>query len=243
MDFSFCGDKLVLDFSPAEGEVPIESFTLHSGESARIFDCAVLPPGARAVGLRELFLSGEEELYFGAQKAFQVAAWRREYVFCPSCAGRLARCGGGERAMECPACAKKFFPRISPAVIALICRGDSILLAERPSPAGSFYSLVAGFVEAGESIEEALRREVREEVGLELEGFSYVSSQPWPFPSSLMIAFRAKAASFDFTPDMVEIKKAGWFDIGNLPASLPKRPSIARALIDEWIFSQRKDGK
>ncbi len=140
----------------------------------------------------------------------------------------------GELARVCPRCGLQHFPRISPAVIVRIERGDEILLARSPHFAPGVYSTVAGFVEPGESLEQTVAREVREEVGVEVTNVRYFGSQPWPFPHSLMIGFVADWASGEIRLQEEEIEDAGWFRVGSLPG-LPSRLSIARALIDDFI--------
>jgi NAD+ diphosphatase len=141
---------------------------------------------------------------------------------------------GGERARECPACGLIAYPRVSPAMMALVIRDREILLARAPRFPGSMYSALAGFVEPGETIEDCVRREVREEVGIEVEGLEYFGSQSWAFPHSLMIAFTARYAGGDLVPDPAEIADARWFGIDALP-DLPSPMSIARHLIDATV--------
>jgi NAD+ diphosphatase len=123
-------------------------------------------------------------------------------------------------------------------MMVLVRRGAQLLLARAPRFPGAMYSALAGFVEPGESIEECIRREVREEVGVEVEGMRYFASQPWPFPHSLMIAFTAKYAGGELRPDPAEIADAQWFDLDRLP-QLPVRISIARRLIDATVAEMR----
>ena len=133
--------------------------------------------------------------------------------------------------MACPACGLLAYPRISPAVMVLVERGDDLLLARSPHFLPGVFSALAGFVEAGESVEQCAAREVREEVGVEIARLRYFRSQSWPFPNSLMIAFFADYAGGEITPDPAEIEAAGWFPRKALPP-LPDQASIARHLID-----------
>lgn len=239
LDFFFLGNRL-LDGVPAQfAAAPVEEYCDFDGTAVRVFD---VPPGASgencssaARTLRELYGQIPEWRFRAAERAFQILHWRRTYRFCPKCGAALERKAGGEMAMRCASCAADYFPRIDAAVIVAIEHDGKLLLAERCGDGGrSFFSLIAGFVEAGESLEEAVRREVREEVGLELASLEYVRSQPWPFPSQLMVGFRAVAASGAFAPDGVEVKRAGWFAPDALPENLPQPLSIARKLIDAW---------
>jgi NAD+ diphosphatase len=127
-----------------------------------------------------------------------------------------------------------FYPRLSPAVIVLVSCGDKVLLARSPGFPPGMYSVLAGFVEPGESIEETIGREIREEVGIEVENLGYFGSQPWPFPNSLMIGFTAEHAGGELCTDPAEIEDAGWYSAGDLPP-LPPKVSIARAMIDEFV--------
>jgi NAD+ diphosphatase len=141
----------------------------------------------------------------------------------------------GERAMRCPDCGLLAFPRLAPAVITLITRDDGrALLARNANFPVPMFSCLAGFVEPGETLEQAVAREVREEVGIEIGNVSYRSSQPWPFPHSLMVGFRAEWTAGEIDVDGVEIAEAAWFEVDDLPP-IPPRLSIARVLIDEWI--------
>lgn len=127
------------------------------------------------------------------------------------------------------------FPRISPAVIVLIEREGEILLARSVRFAAGMYGLIAGFVEPGETLEETARREIMEEVGITVRDLTYVASQPWPFPNSLMVGFTAKWAGGEITPDSAEIEDARWFHPDALPV-LPSKISIARRLVDEFLL-------
>lgn len=191
---------------------------------------ALAPKGSRWAGLRSLFGVMPDDLVAIAGRASQIADWDRTHRFCGVCATATRR-AASERARRCPACGHTAYPRISPAMMCLVTRGREILLARNVSfPAGR-YSALAGFLEAGESIEDAVHREVEEEVGIRVSHLRYFSSQSWPFPHSLMIAFTAEYAAGELKPNGNEIAEAGWFSAENLP-QLPPRISIARALID-----------
>jgi len=142
-----------------------------------------------------------------------------------------------ERAKECPQCGLLHFPRLAPAIIVLIERGDQLLLARSRRFATGMYSVLAGFVEPGESLEEAVVREIKEEVSLSVKDIRYFGSQPWPFPHSLMIGFTATYAGGEISMEDEEIEDAGWFTVDRLPP-LPGKISIARKLIDSFIEKQ-----
>lgn len=186
------------------------------------------------VPLRGLYGRVEETRWTLAGRAVQLVDWDRNHRHCGRCGGRTEPVPG-ERARGCPDCGLLAFPRLAPAVIALVERDDGAALLARgrnfPVP---MYSCVAGFVEPGETLEEAVAREVQEEVGVEVADVRYVSSQPWPFPHSLMIAFEARWAAGDIVIDETEIVDAGWFTSDDLPM-VPPAMSIARTLIDRWV--------
>ncbi len=187
-------------------------------------------PGYAFHPLRSLFGRVDDGLAAVAGRARQVADWDRTHRHCGAC-GASTEPVPGERARRCPACGHSAYPRISPAMMVLVRRGRDILLARHARGTGR-WSALAGFLEAGESIEDAVHREVREEVGLEVAGLRYFASQSWPFPHSLMIAFTAEFAGGELRPDEAEIAEARWFGPGDeLPELAPPR-SVARALID-----------
>ena len=180
-----------------------------------------------------LFPHLPEQTWHLAGRAVQIAEWHRTHRFCGRC-GEATEDAPGERARKCPSCGLLLFPRISPAVITLIERGNEALLARgRTFGPNVMYSTLAGFVEPGETLEECVAREVREEVGVELSDIRYMRSQPWPFPNSLMLGFNATYAGGDIVCDPTEIVDAQWFTADNLP-NIPGKLSIARWLIDEW---------
>jgi NAD+ diphosphatase len=169
-----------------------------------------------------------------AGRAVQLVEWARTHRYCGRC-GTPTEPARGERAMRCPACGLLAFPRLAPAVIVVVERdgGREALLARGRQFPIPMYSALAGFVEPGETLEEAVHREVREEVGIEIADVAYVASQPWPFPHSLMVGFTATWASGDIAVDERELVDAAWFTPGDLPM-IPPAMSIARRLIDAW---------
>jgi NAD+ diphosphatase len=192
------------------------------------------PAGTAFEGLRALYGRLPDALYSIAGRAVQILLWDQTHRFCGRC-GQPTVNAPGERAKLCPQCGLLSFPRLSPAVIMLVRRGDELLLARNRAFAGGFFSVLAGFVEPGESLEEAVAREVREEVDLQISDIRYFGSQPWPFPHSLMIGFTASYVSGEIHPQADEIVEAAWFNRrGELP-SLPGKLSIARRLIDAFL--------
>jgi NAD+ diphosphatase len=189
-------------------------------------------------GLRQVYGRIDEELFWIATRAIQIIEWAKTHQYCGRC-GVPVRDRDAERAKECPQCGLLFFPRLAPAIIVLIERGDEVLLARSRRFIGGMYSVLAGFVEPGESLEETVVREVREEVGVRITDVTYFGSQPWPFPHSLMIGFTARYAGGEISIDPSEIEDAGWFRVDHLPP-LPGKISIARKLIDSFITRHSK---
>jgi NAD+ diphosphatase len=194
------------------------------------------PAGMAFMDLRRFFFRIDEGFFGMAGRAKQIVGWHATHRFCGRCGGETERVSG-EIAMRCTRCGMMHFPRLSPAAIVLVKRGDQILLAHSPGFPQGLYSVLAGFVEPGESIEEAVVREVREEVGIEVTNVRYFGSQPWPFPNSLMIGFTADYMDGDLAPQPGEIEDAGWYTADDLP-QLPPKISIARAMIDDFLRLQ-----
>jgi NAD+ diphosphatase len=136
--------------------------------------------------------------------------------------------------MSCPSCKQVYYPRLSPSIIVLVTRGDELLLARNARARGNFYSTLAGFVEPGESIEQAVHREVLEEVGVTVKNLEYFGSQPWPFPNSLMIAFTCSYVGGEIRLEEEELEDAGWYTADDLPR-VPPKLSIARQMIDYFV--------
>ncbi len=192
------------------------------------------------VDLMQLFGAVDEPTWVAAGRAVQLVEWARCHRYCGRC-GTATVDSGGERARRCTRCGLLAFPRLAPAVIMLVERDDGrALLARNARWRGNMYSCLAGFVEPGETLESAVRREVGEEVGIEIDNLRYHSSQPWPFPHSLMLGFHATYASGEICCDDREIAEARWFGPDELP-DLPGSISIARRLIDDWVVRSRRD--
>ncbi|MDW8470151.1 MAG: NAD(+) diphosphatase [Burkholderiales bacterium] len=198
---------------------------------------AVPPAGLAFEGLRALFSVLDDASFSLAGRALQLLDWDRNHRHCGRC-GALTEPKRGERARVCPACGLAAYPRIAPAVMALVRRERELLLARSPHFPSGMYSALAGFVEPGESLESCVAREVAEEVGVRVSRIRYFASQPWPFPHSLMIAFVCEWAAGDIRPQAGEIEAAAWFDVLQLP-KLPSRISIARRLIDHVVGEMR----
>jgi len=206
--------------------------------AAELTDFDVPPDGLTLKGLREYFGLLEEELFWIAGRANQLVDWNRSHQYCGQC-GHPTADKTDERAKICPACGLTNYPRLSPAIIVAVLKGDRLLLASNKRFKSGFYSVLAGFVEPGETLEDCVAREVREEVGVAVRNIRYFGSQPWPFPNSLMVAFVADFAGGEITADSAEIVDAGWFSAANLPP-IPPRISIARQLIDWFVENHPK---
>ena len=191
------------------------------------------PEGWRYSGLRALFFRIPEPVLAIAARAFQVVEWDRTHRYC-GCCGTPTRDKPGERAKECPACGYTAYPRVTPAMMVLVTRGRELLLARAPRFPPGMYSALAGFVEPGETIEDCIHREVREEVGIEVGAIRYFASQSWAFPHSLMIAYTAEYAGGELKPDETEIAEARWFGWDAVP-DLPPSISISRRLIEATV--------
>ncbi|HOT79462.1 MAG TPA: NAD(+) diphosphatase [Microthrixaceae bacterium] len=196
------------------------------------------PSDGAALDLFTLSVRAPEAEWVAAGRAVQIAEWARTHRFCGRCGSRTEPVPN-ERAMRCPECRLLAFPRVAPAMITLVTKGDpgpdqQVLLAHGVQFPMPMYSCLAGFVEPGETLEGAVVREVMEEVGVLVGNVTYRSSQPWPFPHSLMIGFRADWQAGDILCDPTEIVDAGWYTRDALP-NTPPGVSIARRLIDEWI--------
>ncbi len=252
--FGFRGGELLVGGSRERPEVPrlaelkaagIEGTPYYLGTLAgaacvaiTLGDDAPVPPGFAVRGLRSLFFVLPDALVALAGRAFQVVEWDRTHRYCGRC-GTPTRDKPADRARECPRCGLLAYPRVSPAMMALITREREILLARAHRFPAGMYSALAGFVEPGETIEDCVHREVREEVGVDIRALVYFGSQSWPFPHSLMIAFTAEYAGGTLRLDAAEIDDAQWFAVDRLP-TLPPRISIARHLIDATVARLRR---
>ena len=200
------------------------------------------PAGMAFQGLRRLYSRLDDELLWLAGRAVQIIDWDRTHRFCGGC-GHATEALSHERAKQCPQCGLISYPRIAPAIIVRVDRfgehGPELLLARSHRYPPGLYSVLAGFVEPGETLEECVRREIKEEVGIAVKNICYFGSQPWPFPNSLMIAFTAEYAGGDITVEEEEIEEAGWFTAGELP-DVPSPMSISRRLIDDFMTRYSK---
>jgi len=256
--FAFQGDRLLVNHGPTSDKIPCtEDFADLSLKTLRqhyfgqfqgqpcfaveVAEGVDPPPSMGFEGLRALFDRLDKHMVDLAGFAFQIVEWDRTHQFCGHC-GTPTETQSNERAKACPNCGMLLFPRLSPAVIVLVERGRELLLARSRRFQPGMYSVIAGFVELGETLEEAVVREVQEETGVSVKDVRYFGSQQWPFPHSLMVGFTAKYASGEITIDEEEIEDAGWYKVDNLP-ELPTKVSIARKMIDWFVSKQTESSK
>lgn len=196
------------------------------------------PNGFSFKKVRQVYGHIEDTGYWLMLRAFHIMNWLRTNRFC-GCCGGLTRAFSDELALKCVECGHAVYPRISPAVIVAVIKDDKILLAHSNRFPTGRYSVLAGFVEPGEALEDCVQRELKEEVGIVVTNIHYFGSQPWPFPDSLMVAFTARWSEGEINIDNNEIVDANWYSADNLP-NIPSKDSIARQLID-WFVEHTKN--
>ncbi len=249
--FIFCKGDLMLERRPdgtygipLSEEAPVEVkpwTTIHTitpfadGTAVRTFaiDSPIVGhPRYEMCGLRASYAKLSSDLYQKAGKCQEILYWDQNTKYCGVCGAPMKL--HTEISKRCTECGKEVWPQLATAIIVLIHRGEEVLLVHARNFRGDFYGLVAGFVETGESLEEAVVREVREETSLEISNLRYFGSQPWPYPCGLMVGFHADYASGDIHLQRSELSAGGWFRKDNLP-HIPEKLSIARRLIDSWL--------
>jgi len=243
------GELWLKDDLPLRGTAEVldglePTFLLHLGsfENTPILACELspdtaLPEAWKAVSLRAAISLLSDPLYGVAGYASQALYWARTSAFCGTCGhtnGPLRQ----DLARTCPNCGHVAYPRVSPAVLVVIHDGDQILLAKKPGW-GKRYSIIAGFVDPQESLEECVHRETLEEVGLEVAEVQYLASQPWPFPHQLMVAFSAKFVGGTIRLEEDELEDAQWFHFSQMP-ELPPPISLSRQVIEAWVASRKE---
>lgn len=228
-----------LPVAPPDGQ-HVHRITLPTGKVVYAF--AIDYPIAetnewKMTGLRASFDDLPLEVYKAAGKAYQILYWDRHSRYCPVCGTPTER--QTDIMKRCPQCGNELYPPISTAIIVLVRRGEEILLVHAHNFRGTFYGLVAGFLEAGETLEQCVRREVLEETGLTIRNITYFDSQPWPYPSGLMVGFFADYESGEIKLQRDELSAGAFYHRNNLP-ELPRKLSIARRLIDAWLEGKDK---
>jgi NAD+ diphosphatase len=189
--------------------------------------------------IRSLHSQIPNELYSLIGYASQILTWSENHQFCSRC-GTKAEASETERAMRCPSCGLMNYPRISASMIVAVTRRDELLMARGHHFPKGLYSVVSGFLEPGETMEQCVAREVMEETGLDVCNIRYHSSQPWPFPHSIMIGFTADYAGGELKIDPKEIEDAGWYTPDHMPARIPSASTIARTLIDDYLAGTKE---
>ena len=193
------------------------------------------PDGLELIESRLAFISPNPDIAYAIARCRTFVNWRNSHRFCGAC-GAATAFADSDLAIVCPSCGMMYYPQIAPAVITMITRNDGkeILLAHNKRFSTPSFSLIAGFVEAGESLEQAVAREILEETGITVCNIKYIRSQPWPFPNSLMLGFQAEYDSGDVSPMDGELDQIGWYSRENLPM-LPHHGSIARRMIEDYF--------
>jgi len=222
----------IINVTPEADGTEVKTFSIDNSNQIEITDAALATTGYDFMGLRESFYHLTEALYLKAGKCQELLYWDRNTQFCGVCGSAMRI--QTDISKVCTACGKEVWPQLSTAIIVLIYKQDEVLLVHARNFRSNFYGLVAGFVETGETLEEAVRREVMEETGLTIKNLRYVASQPWPYPCGLMVGYMAEYESGDIHLQRDELSKGAWFRFDNMPR-VPQKLSIARKLIDQWL--------
>lgn len=239
--YIFHHDQLLVDvnFQPPKVEKLDNDLCFQAGDQVIARDLNPddqIPGGYQLIPIRQLISLWSTAEFEQASRAVQLLEWRRNHKFCSHC-GHETQVHPSEYAMVCPDCSYRQYPRVQPCVITVITRGtDEILLAKNANSKSQMYGLIAGFVEVGETLEEAVQRETLEEVGIHVKNIEYLASQPWPFPSNLMLAFKAEYQSGDLVLQEEEISDAQFFKFDQLP-EIPIAGSIAYRMIQHVIHN------
>lgn len=222
----FADDRHVLTVAPDVDGVDVKTYEVDNLDidEARYEFC----------GLRQSFYKLTKTLYLKAGKCHELLYWDAGTNYCGVCGAPMKM--HTDISKRCTKCGKEVWPQLSTAIIVLISRGDEVLMVHAHNFKGNFYSLVAGFVETGETLEEAVMREVKEETNLTIKNIRYYASQPWPYPCGLMIGFYAEYESGELRLQHSELRSGDWYRFDALP-QLPEKLSIARRLIDHWLES------
>ncbi|MBP5426195.1 MAG: NAD(+) diphosphatase [Prevotella sp.] len=233
----------LMSITPMTDGTPVIAYRIDSPPTvtpvAPTVGCAVAvpqPPALQPCPLRQSYYKLPRELYLKAGKCQELLYWDQNTKFCGVCGAPMRM--DTDISKKCTECGKEIWPQLATAVIVLIHRGDEVLLVRAKNFRTDFYGLVAGFVETGETLEEAVAREALEETGVTITNIRYFASQPWPYPCGLMVGFHADYVSGEIHLQRSEIAKGGWFRRDNLP-TIPEKLSIARMLLDDWLQSPK----
>ncbi|MDR3588053.1 MAG: NAD(+) diphosphatase [Negativicutes bacterium] len=246
--FLFCGDELLLKENDGTDKIPLicdlkarnmkltQVYLIGLLDGNKYYAATVgssIPDGYSLKKIRQVHGLIEDRCYWFMLRGFHITGWLKTNRFC-GCCGGLMKTFLHELAVRCVHCEHTVYPRISPAIIVAVVKDDKILLGHSNRFPPGRYSVIAGFVEPGEALEDCVRRELKEEVGIDVTDIEYFGSQPWPFPDSLMIAFTARWSAGEIKIDNEEIVDADWYSADSLP-SIPPKDSIARQLIDWFV--------
>lgn len=226
----FCGDKVKIVEDGSAGLTHWMTVGFFAGRG--VVAGSVDEADDTYTTIRQLQADLPQQMLKAVNRATQLIAWRKNFRFCSRCGGET-KLNDYESAMSCTCCSANFYPRLDPAIIVGVLKGDKILLAHNKNFLNNMYGLVAGYIEGGETLEEAVAREVMEEVGVDIENIRYFQSQMWPSSQSLMFGCFADYKSGEVTPDGTEIIDAGFFSADNLP-NIPSAGAVARKIIDHW---------
>lgn len=222
----------VMNITPMDDGTPVRTLNIESPDRLEVTDAALQAAGYDFIGLRQSFYHLPTPLYLKAGKCQELLYWDHNTQFCGVCGAPMRM--HTDISKRCTECGKEVWPQLATAIIVLIHRGDEVLLVHARNFHGDFYGLVAGFVETGETLEQAVRREVMEETSLTIKNLTYFGSQPWPYPCSLMVGYMAEYESGDIHLQRSELSRGAWFRHDRLP-HIPEKLSIARKLIDKWL--------
>lgn len=222
----------IMNITPMEDGTAVKTFNIEDPGHLEILDDDLKANGYDFIGLRESFYHLPVELYLKAGKCQELIYWDHNTQFCGVCGAPMKM--HTDISKRCTQCGKEVWPQLATAIIVLIHKGDEVLLVHAKNFKGDFYGLVAGFVETGETLEEAVVREVMEETHLTIKNLTYFGSQPWPYPCGLMVGFIAEYRSGDIHLQRSELSCGAWFRYDKLP-QIPQKLSIARKIIDKWL--------
>ena len=240
--YVFCQGDLVLERTPDGFQIPTEAPTatkpwttvmnVDGDKAYRIENPITGDQRYEMSPLRQSYFKLSHDDYLKAGKCHELLYWDMNTKYCGVCGGPMRF--DTDISKKCEHCGKEVWPQLAIAIIVLIRKGDEVLLVHARNFRHDFYGLVAGFVETGETLEQAVYREVMEETGLHITNLRYYGSQPWPYPCGLMVGFTADYESGNIHLQHSELSKGAWFDRDHLP-NIPEKLSIARQLIDHWI--------
>lgn len=232
------GGKAPIEIPDSAHELRVSPMADGTEVTAISVDTRVDNPRLEFCALRASYYKLPSSLYRKAGKCRELLYWDKNTRYCGTCGTPMRM--HTDISKRCPSCGREVWPQLATAIIVLVHRGNEVLLVHARNFKGDFYGLVAGFVETGETLEEAVHREVMEETGLRIKNLRYFGSQPWPYPSGLMVGFHADYAGGDIHLQREELSRGAWFTKDNLP-TIPEKLSIARKILDDWLLNGHTD--